>query len=230
MLPLPILSLTARRPPPENSEALAETRLTVRAAAVENGSTLAPWLQGARLVGKALRERGLKVFKYDWYLSPGDHWPSALERRLAHCKAVAVLIGPNGMGPWQQREVYTAIDREVREQASGHFGFRVIPVLLDQGGRTHAGLGFLSQNVWVEAWDPRAVDLIAGALEGKAPAELYDEAHPDPRTLICPSTGPSAFSAKRITRSTLAVRRTCRSWSPPSSSIRWFHRRRLGQW
>ncbi len=141
----------------------------------------------------ALRGRGLNVFKDDWYLSSGDHWPSALERRLADCSAVAVVIGPNGLGPWQQREVYAAIDREVREHAAGRSEFRVIPVLLAEASRTYAGLGFLSQNVWVEAWDPRAADLIVGAVHGKAPTELYDDAHPDPRTLICPYRGLGIF-------------------------------------
>lgn len=141
----------------------------------------------------ALRDRGLRPFKDNWYLSPGDLWPSVLERRLAGCQAVAVLIGPHGLGPWQQREIYAAIDREVREHAAGRTSFRVIPVLLDEGGRTHAGVGFLSQNVWVEAWDPRAVDLIEGALDGKAPADLYDDDHPDPRTLVCPYRGLGVF-------------------------------------
>jgi hypothetical protein len=53
----------------------------------------------------ALEGRGLKPFKDDWSLKPGDHWPSVLERRLADCSAVAVLIGASGLGPWQQREV-----------------------------------------------------------------------------------------------------------------------------
>lgn len=144
-------------------------------------------------LAQALRDRGLELFKDDWYLSPGDHWPSALERRLADCTAVAVVIGPHGLGPWQQREVYTAIDREVGEHTAGQPGFRVIPVLLDEGSRLHAGLGFLSQNVWVEAWDPRAADLIVGALHGSPPAELYDDAHPDPRTVICPYRGLNVF-------------------------------------
>ena len=118
---------------------------------------------------------------------------SSLDRHLAHCGAVAVVIGANGLGPWQQREVYAAIDREVRERAEGREGFRVIPVLLSEGALAHAGLGFLSQNVWVEAWDPRAPDLLVGALQGKPPAELYDEAHPDPRTLFCPYRGLRVF-------------------------------------
>ena len=137
-----------------------------------------------------LQGRGLRPFKDDWYLKPGDHWPSVLERRLADCKAVAVLIGANGLGPWQQREVYAAIERQVKDQ--GRSGFRVIPVVL-KGGESHAGVGFLAQNVWVEADDPRALDLIMGALNGTPPAELYDDARPDPRTLICPYRGLGVF-------------------------------------
>ncbi len=137
-----------------------------------------------------LQGRGVKPFKDDWYLKPGDHWPSVLERRLADCKAVAVLIGANGLGPWQQREVYAAIEREVKDQ--GRSGFRVIPVVL-AGGESYAGVGFLAQNVWVEADDPRALDLIMGALNGTPPADLYDDARPDPRTLICPYRGLGVF-------------------------------------
>ena len=137
-------------------------------------------------LAKALAERGVTPFKDDWYLSPGEHWPSALDRHLSHCGAVAVVIGANGLGPWQQREVYAAMDREVREHAQGRESFRVIPVLLSEGALAHAGIGFLSQNVWVQAWDPRAPDLIVGALEGTPPAELYDEARTGPRTLFCP--------------------------------------------
>jgi formylglycine-generating enzyme required for sulfatase activity len=144
-------------------------------------------------LAQALRDRGVSLFKDDWYLSPGDRWPSTLERRLAECSAVAVMIGGNGLGPWQQREVYAALDREVREEAEGRVGFRVIPVLLDEGGGTHAGLGFLAQNVWLDAQDPRAPDLLIGALRGTPPANLYNEAHPDPRTLICPYRGLQVF-------------------------------------
>ena len=144
-------------------------------------------------LARALTERGVTPFKDDWYLSPGEHWPSSLDRHLAHCRAVAVVIGASGLGPWQQREVYAAIDREVRERAEGRECFRVIPVLLSEGALAHAGVGFLSQNVWVEAWDPRAADLILGAVEGTPPAELYDEAHPDPRTLFCPYRGLRVF-------------------------------------
>ena len=50
-----------------------------------------------RMAG-ALEARGLRPYKDDWYLSPGSHWPSALERRLADCKGVVVAISGRGSG------------------------------------------------------------------------------------------------------------------------------------
>ncbi len=141
----------------------------------------------------ALSGRGLRVFKDDWYLRPGEYWPSALEKKLAASAAIVVAIGPSGLGPWQQREAVAALDRQSQEERAGKPPSPVIPVLLEQGSDQNAGLVFLLQNTWVEAWDPRAADLIAGAVRGKAPAELYDADHPDPRTLICPYRGLGAF-------------------------------------
>jgi len=132
-------------------------------------------------LAEALHDRGLTIFKDDWYLRPGEPWPAALERNLTESRAVAVAVGRNGLGPWQQREAAAALDLQSR-MAKAQQALPVIPVLLDRGSDHQAGLAFLLQNTWVEGWDPRAEDLIAGAVQGKAPAELYDAAHPDPRT------------------------------------------------
>jgi len=141
-----------------------------------------------RLAG-SLKARGLRVYKDDWYLQPGSHWPTALEQRLGACRGVAVAISGHGIGPWQRREVYLAIQRQEQDADESRPEMPIIPVLLDEAGREHAGLGLISQNVWVENADPRAGDLIAGALSGTAPRDLYDDEHPDPRTLICPYKG-----------------------------------------
>jgi Novel STAND NTPase 1/TIR domain len=141
----------------------------------------------------ALRAGGLKVFKDDWYLRPGEFWPTALETKLNASAAIAVAVSRNGLGGWQQREVAAALDRYTREEKAGRPAPPVIPVLLEEGSDRQAGLAFLLQHTWVEGWDPRAADLIAGAVRGKAPAELYDEAHPDPRTRICPYRGLGVF-------------------------------------
>jgi formylglycine-generating enzyme required for sulfatase activity len=143
-------------------------------------------------LAEALRERGLKVFKDDWYLRPGQPWPLALERNLAASRAVAVAVGRNGLGPWQQREAAAALDRQGRVPETEP-PLPVIPVLLDEEGSRQTGLAFLLQNTWVDGWDPRAADLIAGAVHGKAPAELYGADHPDPRRRVCPYRGLGAF-------------------------------------
>ena len=106
---------------------------------------------------------------------------------------MAVAVGRNGLGGWQQREVVAALDRYTREEKAGRRGPPGSPVLLEEGSDRQAGLGFLMQHTWVEGWDPRAADLIKGAVHGKAPAELYDETHPDPRTRICPYRGLGVF-------------------------------------
>ncbi len=144
-------------------------------------------------LAQALRERGLRVFKDDWYLQPGQFWPDALEKALDECAAVAVVIGRNGLGVWQKREVALSLDRQGRESSPGGHVVPVIPLLLEPGAERQAGLGLLMQNTWIEAWEPRAVDLVAGAARGKIPAELHGESHTDPRTIICPYRGLSVF-------------------------------------
>ena len=69
----------------------------------------------------------------------------------------------------------------------------VVPLLLEPGSDKQAGLTFLLQNVWVEAWDPRAPDLVRGTLAGTPPIELYGEDRPDPRQSICPYRGLQVF-------------------------------------
>src|SRR5262245_33182912 len=76
-------------------------------------------------VARFLREHGLTVFLDRWYLLPGRPWPQTLEETLNACRAVAVLLGPHGMGAWQQREKDLALDRQAHDPA-----FPVIPILL----------------------------------------------------------------------------------------------------
>ena len=141
----------------------------------------------------ALRDRDLRVFKDDWYLRPGEFWPCALERKLHNCAAIVVAIGGHGLGPWQQREVVAALSRQDQARKNGERVPPVVPVLLEQASNKQAGLSFLMQNVWVEAWDPRAADQIKGALDDKPPVELRQSCHFDPRKSICPYRGLQVF-------------------------------------
>ena len=115
---------------------------------------------------EALRARGLRVLKDDWYLRPGERWPTTLEKDLAASGAVVIAIGRNGLGPWQKREVVATLSR--RQSASEvDVPVAVILVLLEEGSKKQVGLTFLLQDVWIEAWHPRAVDLIVEAVQGE---------------------------------------------------------------
>ena len=74
-------------------------------------------------VARELTGYGIRVFLDRWYLTPGQPWPQALEQTLAGCGAVAVFIGAEGLGPWQQRERDLALDRQGRSPASRSFPF-----------------------------------------------------------------------------------------------------------
>ena len=132
-----------------------------------------------------LRDLGLRVFLDRWYLHPGRAWPQELEAVMSACQAVAICVGPGGMGPWQQREVNLALDRQVREST-----FPVIPVLLPGADPV---LGFLSQNTWIDLRgkpdDPVLISILAGAIGGKAPGADARESIQRTVGAICPYRG-----------------------------------------
>ena len=113
-------------------------------------------------VAQALQRRGLKVFLDRWYLVPGRPWPQALEEILASCRAVAVFVGPQGLGDWQQREAYLALNRKDITA--------VIPVLLPGAD---PALGFLSLHTWVDLRqgldDPLSLAILHKAIRGEPP-------------------------------------------------------------
>jgi hypothetical protein len=141
------------------------------------------WIAGA------LRDQGLLIFLDRWYLTPGQPWPQVLEEALAACNAVAVFIGAEGFGPWQQRERDMALDRQGREP-----GFPVIPVLL---ARADPALGFLKLNTWVdlskEPTNAEALAVLAAAIRREPPGPQVQARSEAVRALVCPYRGLQAF-------------------------------------
>ncbi len=140
-------------------------------------------------VARALRDRDLRVFLDRWYLVPGRPWPQALEESVSSCRAVAVFLGPNGMGRWQQREKDLALDRQARDPL-----FPVIPVLL---ARAEPALGFLSLNTWVDLSSgqesPLALEILAAAVRGEAPGPGFQERIQATLAAVCPYRGLRPF-------------------------------------
>jgi WD40 repeat protein len=116
-------------------------------------------------LARRLVDHGLRVFLDRWYLAAGQPWPQALEAVLAQCRAVVVFLGAQGMGPWQQREQYLALDRQTRSA-----GFPVIPVVLPGADPP---LGFLRLGTWVDLRggieDASALAILEAGIRGQPP-------------------------------------------------------------
>jgi hypothetical protein len=147
-----------------------------------------------RLAG-ALKERSLTVFLDRWELVPGRSWPDALERHLGRCRSAAVVLGPAGMGPWQQREHYLALDRQARDTS-----FAVIPVLLPNAD---LALGFLALHTWVDLRggidDAQTLDLLAAAIRGEPPSALLERTR-QAAAQVCPYRGLEVFREEDVPR------------------------------
>ena len=70
-------------------------------------------------------------------------WLPKLEQEIAQADAFLLLIGPKGIGNWQQVEYSAAFDRHVEDK-----DFPVVPVIA--GGAHAPGLRLLRTLNWVE--------------------------------------------------------------------------------
>lgn len=140
-------------------------------------------------LARELETHGVKVFLDRWYLVPGQPWQDELEARLADCDAVAVCLGPHGMGRWQQREKGAALIRQGQQP-----GFPVIPVLLPGGSPSP---GFLELNTWVDlrvgSTYQRGVETLAKAARGEAAGPDLAASAARLRAEICPYRGLNYF-------------------------------------
>ncbi|MDQ3813212.1 MAG: toll/interleukin-1 receptor domain-containing protein, partial [Armatimonadota bacterium] len=97
-----------------------------------------------RKLGEALKARGLEPWLDEWELIPGRPWQEALEDIIQSTKSAAVLIGKDGLGPWEEPEMRACLSEFVRRKMP------VIPILLP-GARKKPKLPlFLTQFTWVD--------------------------------------------------------------------------------
>ncbi|MFC2146566.1 toll/interleukin-1 receptor domain-containing protein [Acidobacteriota bacterium] len=89
----------------------------------------------------------LTVWLDKWNLIPGDPWQEEIEKALDESQCCVVFLGPNGIGPWQNEEMRTAIEERVSKQT-----IRVVPVLLPgavRPGQESKLPRFLRRLTWV---------------------------------------------------------------------------------
>ena len=121
------------------------------------------------------------------------------EQALRAVDGVAVFIGCE-LGGWQKREMWFALDRQVREEKEGR-AFPVIPVLLQGADLTP---GFLFLNTWIDlrrglddVFTTEALNAFEQAIKATKPVRYYEDSASrvaeHPATAICPYRGLQIF-------------------------------------
>ena len=113
-----------------------------------------------------LRDRNLRVWLDVWELVPGRPWQEAIEQVIETAASAAVLVGKDGIGPWEAPEMRACLDECVRRRMS------VIPVLLPGASATPALPLFLRRFTWVDlrgGLDAASVDRLEWGITGIKP-------------------------------------------------------------
>lgn len=97
-----------------------------------------------KVIGRVLQDLGLLPWLDEWEVAPGRSWQKAMDREISRIRAVAVFVGPRGIGPWQNQELMAFIRQLVKRECP------VIPVLLP-GSATRPELPPLLEGLrWVD--------------------------------------------------------------------------------
>jgi small GTP-binding protein len=117
-----------------------------------------------RRLAQLLRERGLRPWLDERELRPGLPWQPRVEEVIAGIPAAAVIVGPGGIGPWQNQELAAFLRQFVSRRCA------VVPVLLP--GADHLDLPlFLDGLTWVDlsAAEPDPIDQLVWGITGRHP-------------------------------------------------------------
>jgi TIR domain len=119
-----------------------------------------------RALAAALRERGLIVWLDEEELRPGLNWQDLLEGGIRHSASIAVLVGADGLGPWENEEMQAALRLAVED------GRPVIPVLLPDAPKRPELPLFLRNRTWVDlrpALEDAGQDRLEWGITGRKP-------------------------------------------------------------
>ena len=117
-------------------------------------------------LAEELKNRGLRVWLDEWELVPGRPWQEALEEIIETTKTAAVLVGKDGMGPWEMPEMRGCLTEFVSRKMP------VIPVLLPGTPKKPKLPLFLKQFTWVDlrsGLTKDGIDRIFWGITGKRP-------------------------------------------------------------
>jgi len=121
----------------------------------------------ARALAAGLRDRGVTVWLDQEQLRPGLPWQPLLEHGIRASRSVAVLVGADGIGPWEHEQMHAALTLAVHDQRP------VIPVLLSDATVIPELPLWLSGRTWVDlrsgadAGAPLGLDSLIWGITGR---------------------------------------------------------------
>lgn len=119
-----------------------------------------------RKLAQALQKRGLKAWLDEEQQVPGRPWQEALEKIIQTTRTAAVLVGKDGLGPWEVPEIRACLSEFVNRTLP------IIPVLLpDAPSRPELPL-FLRAFTWVDLRDgltDAGLDQLQWGITGRKP-------------------------------------------------------------
>jgi hypothetical protein len=140
----------------------------------------------ALTLAEELRSRGLQTWIDVENLRPGKLWQDEVEKVICTTQATAVLVGSEGLGPWEVPEVRACLTQLVKRQTP------VIPVLLPGAERRPELPAFLAEITWVDmsaGITDQGIDQIIWGATGKRPDSFSED------TITCRVCGrPVSFS------------------------------------
>jgi hypothetical protein len=114
-------------------------------------------------IGEQLKQHGILPWLREWELRPGQPWQRALEEQIRKINAAAVFVGPQGMGPWHDSEMYAFLRQMKKRNCS------VIPVLLPGIPEKPELPIFLEEMFWVDfrLQEPDPMQQLLWGISGK---------------------------------------------------------------
>lgn len=113
-----------------------------------------------RQLFSVLRQKGIRVWYDRDQLQPGLSWIQLLESGISQSNSGLVLVGQDGLGPWQTEEVSYLLRRAINAKIP------VIPVLLPQASKDVVLPPFLANRGWVDLRRGYTSELLAELLWG----------------------------------------------------------------
>lgn len=106
---------------------------------------------------------GLRPWFDEEHLIPGTAWQDELQKAIPKIRTVAIIVGPNGQGPWQDMELRAFLSEFANR------GCRVIPVILSDADSVPELPLFLRQFTWVDfrRSDPSPLERLKWGITGK---------------------------------------------------------------